>query len=178
MLTLAGMRKLVLSSLTIFLLTSAGALAQSAAQTVEEKTEQAVAATESAAKKAAKKTGEALQSAAEKTETAVKKTADATVTGAKKAAKKTGEAARKAADTTGKAAKKMAEDVTNSEIYKKIETELGKPFTPEQQQKYAEAWKAAQTKTRAAEKEFSEKVSEITGIGKKKSTQIVKENGL
>ncbi len=178
MLDLARMKKILLSSLTVFLLTSAGALAQSTAQTVEEKTGQAVAATESAAEKAAKETGAAVQSAAEKTETAVKKTAEATAAGAKNAAKKTGEAARKAGDATGKAAKEMAQDVTNSEIYKKIETALGKPFTPEQQQKYAEAWKAAQTKTRAAEKEFSEKVSEITGIGKKKSTQIVKENGL
>ena len=54
MLDLARMKKFLLSSLTVFLLTSAGALAQSTAQTVEEKTGQAVAATESAAEKAAK----------------------------------------------------------------------------------------------------------------------------
>ncbi|MFZ4682297.1 MAG: hypothetical protein ACOYMS_07330 [Terrimicrobiaceae bacterium] len=172
------MKKLLLSSLTVFLLTCAGALAQSTTEKVETKTEEAVAATESTVKKAAKKTGAAVENAAEKTGTAVKKTADATATGAKKAAKTTADAAKKAATATGKAAKKVATDVTNSEIYKKVETELGKPFTPEQQQKYAEAWKAAQAKARAAEKEFSEKVSEITGIGKKKTTTIVKENGL
>jgi len=139
------MKKILIPSLAIFLLTAAGAMAQSTTQTVEDKAEQAMVSTE---------------------------------TSVEKAAKKTGDMAKKAADTTVKRVKKAGKDVVNSDIYKKIETELGKPFTPEQQKKYAEAWKAAQQKARATEKEFSDKVSEITGVAKTKTKKIVKDAGL
>jgi len=157
------MKKFLCSSLTVFLITSVGALAQSTTQKVEEKAGQAVTSVENAAKK----TGAAVESAAKKTGAAVQN-----------AAEKTGAAVENAADTTVKGVKKVGSDVVNSAIYKKIETELGKPFTPEQQQKYAEAWKAAQQKVRATEKEFSDKISEITGVEKKKTAAVVKAEGL
>ena len=150
------MKNILIPALAIFLLTSAGALAQSTTEKVEEKAEQDVVSTETSVEKAAKKTGAAVE----------------------KAARKTKEVAKNAADTTVKSVKKAGKDVVNSDIYKKIETELGKPFTPEQQEKYAEAWKAAQQKARATEKEFSDKVSEITGVAKTKTKKIVKDAGL
>lgn len=153
-------------------------LSLSHAENAVEKTEQGVAdaakTTESAVKKAAKKTGDAVKTGAEATEKAAKKTGKAVKTGVDDAVKAT----EKAADTTGRVTKKAADDIANSELFQKIEKELKKPFTPEQKEKYAEAWKAAQEKARAAEKEFADKVSEITGLGKKKSKQIVSENGL
>lgn len=146
------MKKFLIPALAVFLLTSAGMPAQSTTEKVEQKTEGAVTATEATVKKA----GEAVETAAKKTGRAVKKGADATVDGVKEAGK----------------------DVADSSIYKKIETELGKPFTPEQKQKYADAWKAAEQKARDTEKEFSDKISEITGIGKKKTKEVVKAEGL
>lgn len=150
------MKTLLLPALAAFLVTSATQAAESTVQKVEEKTEQIAKDTGTAVKKAAKKTGTAVEDAAKKTEGAVKK----------------------AASKTAKGAKKISSDITNSDIYKKVETALGKPFTPEQQQKYADAWKAAQEKARAAEKEFADKVSEITGVGKKKTKKIVSDSGL
>ncbi|MEI6338190.1 MAG: hypothetical protein WCQ57_06350 [Verrucomicrobiota bacterium] len=179
------MKKFFIPALAVFLLTSAGMPAQSTTEKVEQKTEGAVTATEATVKKA----GEAVETAAKKTGRAVKKGADATVDGVKEAGKKTGATVEKAAKKTGAAVKKGADatvdgvkevgkDVADSSIYKKIETELGKPFTPEQKQKYADAWKAAEQKARDTEKEFSDKISEITGIGKKKTKEVVKAEGL
>lgn len=130
--------------------------------------------TQSATQSAEKDAAQAAKSAEKGVEKAAKKTGDAV----KDAVEKTGDAAGKAADKAGKGLKKVGSDITNSELYQKIEKELGKPFTPEQQQKYADAWKAAKEKTGAAEKEFADKLSEITGIGKKKTKKIVSESDL
>ena len=201
------MKKFLIPALAVFLLTTAGMPAQSTTEKVEQKTEGAVTATEATVKKAgeavetaAKKTGRAVkkgadatvdgvkeaakktdatvEKAAKKTGRAVKKGADATVDGVKEAGEKTGAAVKKGADATVDGVKEAGEDVADSSIYKKIETELGKPFTPEQKQKYADAWKAAEQKARDTEKEFSDKISEITGIGKKKTKEVVKAEGL
>ena len=172
------MKPLLLTILVSLSLAAVGVRAESTVKKAEQDVSEAAKKTESSVKKAAKKTGEAV-------ETAAKDTGDAT----KKALKKTGEAVKTGADDAGQATKKTAEkvaqgtkkvgeDITNSPLYKKIEKELGKPFTPEQQAKYAEAWKSAQDKARAAEKEFADKISEITGLGKKKSKQAVTEHGL
>ena len=148
------------------------------AETPVEKVEQGVTdaakATESTVKKAAKKTGDAVETGVKATEKAAKKTGETLKDGAETA----GQATESAAKKTAKGTKKVAEDVANSELYKKIESQLKKPFTPEQKAKYAEAWQAAQEKARAAEKDFADKVSEITGLGKRKSKAIVTEHGL
>lgn len=161
------MKTLLLPVLTLFFVTSTGLRAESTVEKVGDKTKDAVKATESAVKKAAKKTGDAVKDVADKTGEMVKETAD-----------KTGDAVKKAAGKTEKEAKKVGDDVTNSEIYKKVEAELGKPFSAEQKEKYAAAWKEAQEKARAAEADFAAKISEITGVGKKKTKKIVKDSGL
>jgi type IV secretory pathway TrbL component len=150
------MKTTLLSLLVSLSLAASGAGAESAAQKVEQDVSGAAKKTESTVKKAAKKTGDAVETAA----------------------KDTGDATKKAANKVAKGTKKVGEDITNSALYQKIEKELGKPFTPEQQAKYAEAWKSAQEKARAAEKEFADKISEITGLGKKKSKQAVSDHGL
>lgn len=155
-------------------LSFAAAQAEDPVEKVEQSVSNAAQATESSVKKAASKTGEAVETGVNATEKAAKKTGTAVKTGVDDAAQATEKAAKKTADGT----KKVADDVANSELYQKIEKELKKPFTPEQKAKYAEAWQAAQDKTRAAEKEFADKVSEITGLGKRKSKQIVTEHGL
>jgi hypothetical protein len=151
----AAFAALVLSTLPVH--------AESPVEKVEQGVTTAVTTTEQAVTKAAKKTGQAVETAAVKTGDAVQGAAKTTEKTAKKAARKT---------------KKATEDVANSEMFQKIEKAAGKPFTPEQKQKYAEAWAAAQEKARATEKEFADKVSEITGLGKRKSKQIVNEHGL
>jgi hypothetical protein len=151
-----------------------GAHAESAVQKVEQGVENAAKKTEAAVKKAVKKTGEAIDTGIKATEKAAKKTGNALKTGTEDAVRATENAAKK----TAKRTKKAADDVADSELYKKIEAELKKPFSPEQKAKYAEAWQAAQEKARAVEKEFADKISEITGLGKRKSKQIVSEHGL
>jgi hypothetical protein len=151
-----------------------GAQAETTVEKVEQGVKGAAKTTETAVKKAAKKTGEAVETGVKATEKAAKKTGSAVKTGAEDVAQATEKAAKK----TAKGTKKAADDVANSELFKKIEAELKKPFTPEQKAKYAEAWHAAQEKARAAEKEFADKVSEITGLGKRKSKEIVTEHGL
>ena len=161
--------------LTLFVsLAFLGAHAETAVQKVEEGVTDAAQATESTVKKAAKKTGDAVETGVKATEKAAKKTGNTVKTGAEDAAQATETAAKK----TAKGTQKVAEDVANSELYKNVESQLKKPFTPEQKAKYAEAWQAAQEKARAAEKEFADKISEITGLGKRKSKQIVTEHGL
>jgi hypothetical protein len=151
-----------------------GAQAESTVEKVEQDAANAAKKTESAVKKAAKKTGAAVETGVKATEKAAKKTGSALKTGAEEAVQATESAAKK----TAKGTKKVADDVANSELFKKIEAELKKPFTPEQKAKYAEAWHAAQEKARAAEKEFADKISEITGLNKRKSKQIVTDQGL
>lgn len=161
--------------LTLFITFSfVAAHAEGPVEKVEQGVSNAAQATESTVKKAARKTGEAVETGVNATEKAAKKTGNAVKTGVDDATQATEKAAKK----TAKGTKKVADDVANSELYQKIEKELKKPFTPEQKAKYAEAWQAAQDKARAAEKEFADKVSEITGLGKRKSKQIVTEHGL
>lgn len=161
--------------ITLFLSVSfAAARAESPVKKVEEGVSNAAQATENTVKKAARKSGEAVETGVQATEKAAKKTGNAVKAGVDDAAQATETAAKK----TAKGTKKVADDVANSELFQKIEKELKKPFTPEQKAKYAEAWQAAQAKTRAAEQDFADKVSEITGLGKKKSKQIVNEHGL
>ena len=151
-----------------------GAHAESTVQKVDQDVANAAKSTESTPKKAAKKTESAVETGVKATEKAAKKTGSAIKTGAEDAVQATESVAKK----TAKGTKKVADDVANSALYKKVETELKKPFTSEQKAKYAEAWQAAQEKARAAEKEFADKISEITGLGKRKSKQIVTEHGL
>jgi hypothetical protein len=155
-------------------LSFAVAQAESPIKKVEQGVSDAAQTTESTVKKAARKTGDAVETGVKATEKAAKKTGNAVKEGVGDATRAT----EKAANKTAKGTKKAADDVADSELFKKIEKELKKPFTPEQKAKYAEAWQSAQDKARSAEQEFADKVSEITGMGKKKSKQIVTEHGL
>lgn len=172
------MKPILLTILVSLSLAVAGARAENPVEKVEQDASSAAKKTESTVKKAAKKTDTAVKTAAEDTgattKKAAKKTGEAVKTGADDAVKAT----EKTADKVAAGTKKAVKDVADSELFQKIEKELGKPFTPEQKAKYAEAWQAAQDKARGAEKEFAEKVSEITGLGKKKSKKIVSDQGL
>lgn len=147
--------------------------AESTVKKVEKDVEHAAEATDAAVKKAAKKADTTLKKDTEKADDAVKKAAKKTEGAVEGGARKTGDAVKGAADKTAKGIKKISDDITGSETYKKIEKELGKPFTPEQQQKYAAALKAAQAKVREAKDAFAKEVSDITGIGKRKTSKIV-----
>lgn len=148
------MKRTLISLLSLMF--AAAAWAENPVKKVEQKTARAVKTTENAVKKAVKKTGDTVKDVTEKT----------------------GNAVKSATATTEKDALRGERDVADSNIYKKVETEMSKPFSPEQKQKYAEAWQAAQQKARAAEKEFAEKVSEITGVAKSKTHKIVTDSGL
>lgn len=172
------MKPILLTILVSLSLAVSGVRAETTVEKVEQDVSAAAEKTETTVKKAAKKTGDAVKTAAadtgNATKKAAKKTGDAVKTGAGDAVKVTEKTAAKAARGTKKAVK----DVADSEMFQKIEKELGKPFTPEQKAKYAEAWNSAQEKARATEKEFAARVSEITGLGKRKSKKIVGEQGL
>lgn len=131
-------------------------LSFASAESVLEKVENGVS-------KAVKKTGEVVEKAVDKTGDALKDT---------------GNSLKKSTETAETDVKKTGDKVEDSEIFQKVEKTMSKPFTPEQKQKYAEAWAAAQEKARATEHEFALKVSEITGVTEEKTKKIVRETGL
>lgn len=161
------MKPSLLPALIVSLALASGAFAQSTVEKAETKIKDAAEATGNAVKNAAEKTGEVLKKAGEKTEQAVKS-----------AAHKVEEKGKSAGEKADTDAHEADHKVTETPLYKKIETELGRPFTPEERQKYSKALKKAKDKVKDAGEDFAEKVSEITGVAESKTKAFVKEHGL
>lgn len=161
------MKILRLLLLGFFVSMAAPAFGQSLLDKVKEGANKAVDATKNAVKTAADKVGTAAETASDKVKEAL---ADEHQKEEKTTTTETTVVTRGSSPQVGVA--------DPAAIQAKIEKDLGRPLTPQEQERYNLALENAKARARAAENDLAVQITEITGLDPVKSGQIVRSNGL